>query len=113
MIAEADISKAYNALSVRREELYHYTEKEIQAKERLKDAEMILLSSSGTIIGKNSEAREAQVRGATKLERIAIIEVEIEKRRAQADFDIALLRVREYRDLLTLRGLELQERGVG
>ena len=101
MITNENIQKAYQRLYDNIEILRMSVELEIDAKELLKNTEAALMSS-GSIIGKNAETRDAQVREGTKLERLQLHEAEKAKRMAQANYEIAAMRVREYRDLLKL-----------
>ncbi len=100
-----EITKAYQRQMIKRQVLYDRSEAELKAREILKRKETELMMS-GAIIGKNAEARDAQLREATKEEHAALDEAERQKRFAALELELARDAVDMLRDCLRCEELE-------
>ena len=87
-LGPAGIIAAYNEYINARASLYGATEQELEAKEALRKRENELLLS-GAIIGKNTEARAAEIRNGSKTELEAVENARAQKAHALLQFDIA------------------------
>jgi len=95
------ISEVYRGLGNAKIDLHDCIEKELDAKTILKTKESALLMS-GAIIGKNAEARDAQLRGALAEEHQAAEQARIDRAEAQLTYDLEVMAVDELKLLMRI-----------
>ena len=95
------ISEAYKGLGNARIELHGCIERELGAKSTLKIKEAQLLMS-GAIIGKNAEAREAQLREALGIEHLEEELAREARAKAQLSYELAAMAVDELKLLMRI-----------
>lgn len=98
------IRQAYRGLGSAKIELFQLSERELAAKEALRRKEADLLMS-GAIIGKNAEARAAEIRNGSGIELLEMDLAREAKAKAQLAFDLAVMAVDELKLLIRLEEL--------
>ena len=91
-IQPAEIAQAFDQMKANRVSLYHCEEAVLACKTALKRREASLLLS-GSIIGKNAETRDAQLKEGCKDEIIALEKAEAEKRATQLSYELSCMTV--------------------
>ena len=91
MVTNEELKQAFNDMMATKELLAQRSEEELKAREILKASEAEA-DLSGKCDGKNAEIRAAQKRQFTAADVLALGKAEVEKRKAQLEYELACMR---------------------